>query len=167
MKLLAGASDEARQALRDCCGSTRWIDAMINRRPFESLEALTAAASSAFDSLSKPDWLEAFASHPRIGDRQPGILTGERSADWSAREQAAASATDDETRAALADANRAYEEHFGHIYLVSASGRSADELLADCLARMANDPETELQVAAGEQRRITNLRLARLVEQMP
>ena len=138
----------------------------MNRGPFDSPESLHRAAEDAFDSLARTDWLEAFAAHPRIGESAATRPAGGQSATWSAREQAGATAADEDTRAALADANRAYEQHFGHIYLVSASGRSADELLADCLARMANDPETELQVAAREQRRITNLRLARLVEQM-
>ena len=167
MKLLAGSGEETQRALHDCCGATRWIEAMMDRRPFESLEALNDAASAAFEGLSASDWLEAFASHPRIGEREAGNVRSEQSAAWSAREQAAATVADEDTQAALADANRAYEERFGHVYLVSASGRSADELLADCLARMANDPVTELQVAALEQRKITNLRLARLVEQVP
>ena len=136
----------------------------MNRRPFDSLESLRASAAKAFDGLSQADWLEAFASHPRIGERHAKGAVGMQSAAWSAREQGGATSADEETKAALADANRSYEERFGHIYVVSAAGRSADELLADCLARMANDPVAELQVAAQEQRRITNLRLARLVE---
>ncbi len=139
---------------------------MMKRRPFESLEDLHAAAADACDVLSPSDWLEAFASHPRIGERHAKGATGTRSFEWSAQEQSGATVADEETKIALADANRAYEERFGHIYLVSAAGRTADELLADCLARMANDPVTELQVAAQEQRRITTLRLARLVEQL-
>ena len=147
-----------------CCGSSRWVQEMMDRRPFESLGKLQQDAAEAFEGLSRSDWLEAFAAHPRIGERDAAVASGPRADAWSAAEQAESARADDDTRASLADANRAYEERFGHIYLVAAAGRTAEELLADCLARMANDPETELQVAAVEQQKITGLRLARLVE---
>lgn len=147
-----------------CCGSSRWVQEMMDRRPFASPGELHQGAVKAFEGLSRSDWLEAFAAHPRIGERDAAVPSGPRADAWSADEQAESARADDDTRASLADANRAYEERFGHIYLVAAAGRTAEELLADCLARMANEPETELQVAAVEQQKITSLRLARLVE---
>jgi OHCU decarboxylase len=104
-------------------------------------------------SLGPDDWREAFAHHPRIGERAEG---------WSAAEQAGVAGAAGDVRAQLAAANRAYETRFGHIYLVRAAGRGADELLALARARLANDAETELRVAAEEQRQITRLRLERL-----
>lgn len=165
VKLLGGSDREAREALLACCGSSRWVQSMMEHRPFESLDDLQHAATQAFEGLSRTDWLEAFSTHPRIGERQPKAAPDARAADWSAAEQSTTAQADDDTQAALADANRAYHDRFGHIYLVSAAGRSGEELLADCLARMANDPETELQVAAAELRTIASLRLARLVEE--
>jgi OHCU decarboxylase len=137
---------------------------MIDRRPFASPDELQHAAAQAFEGLSRNDWLEAFAAHPRIGEREAAVPSGSRAEAWSSAEQAESARANEDTRMALADAGRAYEERFGYIYLVAAAGRTAEELLADCLARMANDPEAELQVAAAEQQRITGLRLARLVE---
>jgi OHCU decarboxylase len=164
VSILTDPEQQARKLLFACCGSSRWVQGMIDQRPFASQAELQRAAAQAFEGLSRHDWLEAFSAHPRIGEREAAVPSGPRADAWSAAEQAESARANDDTRAALADAGRAYEERFGHIYLVAAAGRTAEELLADCLARMANDPETELQVAAAEQQRITSLRLARLME---
>jgi OHCU decarboxylase len=165
--ILGGPAEGAREALLACCGSALWVEEMMRRRPFASVEALQAAATDAFDALGAGDWLDAFAAHPRIGERQAAVDTGTRAAHWSRVEQAAMAEADDDLRGTLAEAQREYEDRFGHIFLVCASGRSASELLADCRARLANDADTELRVAAGEQRKITSLRLARLAEAAP
>jgi 2-oxo-4-hydroxy-4-carboxy-5-ureidoimidazoline decarboxylase len=145
----------AADALRACCGAARWVAEMVARRPYHALDAVLAEADDVWWSLEPRDWLEAFAHHPRIGER---VASG-----WAAGEQAGMHQAEDATRAALAEANREYERRFGHIYIVCATGMTADALLAAARARLDNDPETELRAAAEEQRKITRLRLEKLL----
>ncbi|MBA3260173.1 MAG: 2-oxo-4-hydroxy-4-carboxy-5-ureidoimidazoline decarboxylase [Gemmatimonadales bacterium] len=154
---------EAAERLRSCCGSSRWVDRMLVRRPFGSPEAMLAAADDAWREMGRADWDEAFAHHPRIGERHAAAPTSAAAQAWSAGEQGAAARSGAATRAALAEANAAYERRFGRIYLVCAAGRSGEELLADIERRMNSDPERERAVAAGEQRKITRLRLRTLI----
>jgi OHCU decarboxylase len=153
---------EAEEHLRACCGSTRWVEAMLARRPFARVDQLLAAADDAWRTSGPKDWDEAFAHHPRIGEHQAAAPVSATAKAWSAAEQAVATAGV-AVRAALAEANTAYEQRFGRIYLVCAAGRSAEELLADIAARMKNDPEREREVAVEEQRKITRLRLETLI----
>jgi allantoicase len=146
----------AEAALLACCGSTRWAREVAAARPFADVDALHRAAEQVWDGLAPDDWQEAFAAHPRIGDRHT-------EARWAADEQAATRTAEEETLAALAEGNRAYEERFGHVFLIRASGRSADEMLAALRERLANDPDTELHIAAGQQREITALRLDKML----
>lgn len=149
----------ARAALGRCCGARRWVEAMVAARPFASDAELLAAAERVWWGLGRTDWLEAFAAHPRIGDRgRGGALT-----DWARREQAGADGAAGATLAALAQGNLTYEGRFGHVFLISATGKTADEMLGALRGRLANDPATELRVAAGEQAKITRLRLDKLV----
>ncbi|MGK2934891.1 MAG: 2-oxo-4-hydroxy-4-carboxy-5-ureidoimidazoline decarboxylase [Gemmatimonadaceae bacterium] len=157
--------ERAAQLLGDCCGSTRWVSAMVARRPFGSMERLLSAADEAWRSLGPDDWREAFSHHPRIGERQGARPQSERGAAWAAGEQAGVGDAGDDVRQALANANREYERRFGYIYIVCATGRTADELFATVTERLRNDPDTELSVAAEEQRRITRLRLEKLLGQ--
>ena len=152
----------AAELLRPCCGASRWVAEMVARRPFGTLDELLAGADEVWWSLGPDDWREAFAHHPRIGERTAAVTQDARGAAWSAGEQAGVAAASGDARAALAEANREYEARFGHIYLVCATGRGAEELLAAARARLANDAESELRVAAEEQRRITRLRLEKL-----
>jgi allantoicase len=138
--------------LRRVCGSTEWVRRMMDARPLSN--AFTAA-DEIWASLGRDHYLEAFAAHPRIGETKGGT--------WSSQEQSGTSAATDETMTAIASANREYEKRFGHIYIVCATGRSGDEMLAMAWQRLNNDPETELQVAAEEQRKIMQLRLWKLV----
>jgi allantoicase len=140
--------------LRRVCGSSRWSEAMMNARPFASWDALLAASNEIWSSLEANDWLEAFAAHPRIGERKPG---------WTAQEQSGTRGAAGETMRAIADGNRAYEEKFGFIYLVCATGRSADEMLANLTERLTHERDAELRIAAGEQAKIIALRLEKLV----
>ena len=156
--------DEARIALLTCCGSPAWASRVAALRPYESMDELLEVADRVWWGLAPEDWLEAFRSHPRIGERKAAGQTA-REQRWSAREQSAAAGAGEGVAEALAAANLAYEARFGHIYIVCASGRGADEILADLRSRMRNDPATELRVAAEEQRKITRLRLARLLEE--
>jgi len=154
---------EAAEQLRACCGSSRWVEAMVARRPFASVDQLLAAADDAWRATGPKDWDEAFAHHPRIGERQAAAPVSATAGAWSAGEQATAVGGGAAVRAALAEANTAYERRFGRIYLVCAAGRSAGELLADIETRLRNDPERELAVAVEEQGKITRLRLRALI----
>jgi OHCU decarboxylase len=154
---------EAAGQFRACCGASRWVELMVARRPFASLEALLAAADQEWASTGPADWDEAFGHHPRIGERRAMAAVSPAARDWSAGEQRAAESADDEVRLALGRANAAYERRFGRTCIVCATGRTADQILADIRTRLANDPGQELAVAVEEQRKITALRLKRLL----
>ena len=158
---------EAERAMLDCCGSRRWARTMTAARPFADLDTLRARAEHEWWKLSPSDWLEAFRAHPRIGEQKggggDGDGAGERAASWSAGEQAGVALADDGLRDELAAANRAYDERFGHIYIVCASGKSARQMLADLRTRLDNSADEEMRVAAGEQAAITRLRLEKLL----
>jgi 2-oxo-4-hydroxy-4-carboxy-5-ureidoimidazoline decarboxylase len=151
--------EEAREKLRTCCGSARWVDGMLRARPFGSREGMLAAAREQWFALTPEDWREAFDHHPRIGDRQSRRRRFAATRHLSAKEQAGVDDAPEEALTALADGNRAYEEKFGYIFIVCATGRTADEMVAMLRARLNNDPETEIRIAADEQAKITELRL--------
>lgn len=148
-----------REDLLAACGSTRWVEAMLTRAPFETSQHLHVAADEAFDELREDDWLEAFAHHPRIGDVDALRERFATSGALSEREQAGIAGTPDELLEELARGNATYEERFGFVFLVRAAGRSAQELLELQRARLASDRVTELVTAAQQQREITQLRL--------
>ena len=153
------APDEARRLLRTCCGSSRWVERMIARRPFGTRTGLHAAARDEWFSLENKDWLEAFSHHPQIGDRASLAKRFPQTAHLSEKEQAGVSNAAEETLTALANENAAYRQKFGHIFIVCASGQTAEQMLTKLRARMTNDPATEIRIAAGEQAKITELRL--------
>jgi OHCU decarboxylase len=148
---------EAAGELLAVCHSRRWAKEVAAGRPYADLAALQRAADEVWLALDPDDWLEAFAAHPRIGEG------GGASADWSRREQAGVGGAGQDVQAAIARGNAAYERRFGHVFLISAAGRSAGEILAALQDRLGNDPEAELRVAAEEHRRITRLRIERLL----
>jgi 2-oxo-4-hydroxy-4-carboxy-5-ureidoimidazoline decarboxylase len=159
------ASDEAaREALTACCGSSRWVKRMLAWRPFRTTEELFTAADAIWNSLPRPDWLQAFSHHPRIGESAAAAGQSVQAAHWSAGEQGSVHRAPETIRDAQRAVNVQYERKFGYIYIVCASGKSADELLAIAEARLANDPDREIAVAAEEQRKITRLRLEKLLE---
>ena len=153
---------EAGALLMNCCGASRWVRGMMAGRPYAGLTELLARADREWRDTGPDDWEEAFSHHPRIGESRTQAPVGEAARRWSAEEQGSLAAADDGARRALALANREYEERFGRIYIVSASGRSPEELLQDLRGRMFNSPEQELAIAAGEQGRITRQRLSRV-----
>ena len=155
---------EASAQLRVCCGSHRWIDSMIAARPFKSPQRAREQADRIWNGLSREDWLEAFDHHPRIGEKKAAIVQNASGAALSSQEQARVASADEQTKGQLAQVNAEYERRFGYIYIVCASGRSAEELLTIARGRLQNDPEKELHVAAEEQRKIMQLRLANLLE---
>lgn len=148
--------------LRACCAAPAWGAAIVARRPFADRPAVLAAADAASRALSWDDVLAGLSAHPRIGERAAG---DSREAAWSRREQSAAAGSGDEvTRAELVAANRAYEERFGHVFLIFASGRSQAEILAAARERLTHDVATERAVVAGELRQIARLRLERVLD---
>ena len=155
-------ADDAAEALTPCCGSSRWVKEMVRRRPFGSVADVLASADEVWDLTDEDDWHEAFFHHPRIGDRQAAAIQSSRAADWSAGEQSGVTSADDALQAELAQINREYEDRFGYIYIVCATGKSPEELLAIARKRLSNNPEKEIRVAAEEQRKITQLRLKKL-----
>jgi OHCU decarboxylase len=159
------SAEEAETELLKCCGSTGWARALSARRPFGDTSELMAAADEVWWSLSGRDWLEAFAAHPRIGGRRAAAARAQhaQAEGWSEQEQAGARAAAQATLDELAAANRAYEEKFGHIFIVCATGKTAGEMLALLRACLPNEADTELRNAAAEQGKITRLRLEKLL----
>jgi 2-oxo-4-hydroxy-4-carboxy-5-ureidoimidazoline decarboxylase len=160
-RINARPEDEARAEFLRCCGSQHWAEAMAALRPFASETALFSAAERIWWELPHADWREAFAAHPQIGDVDQLRARFAATAAWSAHEQAGVAAASEETLRRLAAGNRAYEERFGYIFIVCATGKSAAEMLALLEQRLLNSPEREWIIAADEQSRITRLRLER------
>ncbi|MDQ3134816.1 MAG: 2-oxo-4-hydroxy-4-carboxy-5-ureidoimidazoline decarboxylase [Acidobacteriota bacterium] len=156
---------EAADELQKCCGSTRWAGRVSALRPFRDVPELLATADRIWGELSREDWLEAFRSHPKIGEQKASPNVSGDAQCWSEREQAAARAAAPETLATLAAANRVYEDKFGYIFIVCATGKTAGEMLTLLEARLDNDPDSELRIATEEQRRITQLRLQKLLNE--
>jgi 2-oxo-4-hydroxy-4-carboxy-5-ureidoimidazoline decarboxylase len=154
--------DEASAAFARCCGSSRWAQTMTGKRPFDSAANLFAAAEETWTELDRQDWLEAFTAHPRIGDIEGLRKKYAATADWCAGEQAGVAGVGDEVLRALADGNRLYEERFGHLFLVCATGKTAAQMLDLLRARLQNGPEQEFAIAGAEQMKITRLRLEKL-----
>lgn len=152
---------DAENEISACCGSRAWARGVANRRPILGEAALLAASDETWRGLSEADWMEAFRSHPRIGESRAERSTGGQSASWSALEQSGVASDEDTVKAALADGNREYEKRFGHIFIVCATGKSASEILGILRRRLQNDAPTELREAAEQQRQITQIRLKR------
>ena len=147
----------AADAILPCNGSRAWAEQIAALRPFATPFDLTCSADIIWRALPEQAWQQAFDSHPRIGEQHAKSATAE-SLKWSAGEQSNAN-PDDAVKAALTEGNRAYEQKFGRIFIVCATGKSAAEMLAILNQRMANDPATELREAAEQQRQITQIRL--------
>ena len=161
-RLNALSRDEARAQLLRCCGSERWARRMEAGRPYRTAAELLGAAGDIWASLDLEDWLEAFGRHPPIGGHpeRPELAT---TGDWSRQEQAGMSGASRRLTEELERANRAYVARFGYVFLICATDRSAEDMLQQLRARLHNDPEAEIEVAAAEQHRITHLRLLKLL----
>ena len=155
---------EAEQEVLACCGSTAWARAMAARRPVKDEMTLINISDQIWHQLSEEDWMEAFAKHPRIGERKAPDQASAQSAAWSKQEQATASVADQAVRDELAAANEEYERRFARVFLICASGKSAAEILDALRRRLQNDDNTELLEAAEQQRQITNLRLKKWMQ---
>lgn len=148
--------------LRACCAAPGWGAAVAAKRPFRERLEIIAAADAAARALSWDEVRLGLSAHPRIGERAAGAS---KEAAWSRREQStAAGGADELTKAALVDANKAYEEKFGHVFLIFASGRTQEEILAAARDRLANDEETERVIVADELRKIALMRLERVLD---
>jgi 2-oxo-4-hydroxy-4-carboxy-5-ureidoimidazoline decarboxylase len=153
----------AREAMLACCGAKRWAAEMTALRPMASVFELSETGDRVWSTMQEADWLEAFACHPKIGDRR--AQAGGKSERWSKQEQARASDAGENVLAELAEGNRRYEERFGFTYIVCATGKSAEEMLAILKRRLGATREAELREAAEQQRQIMQIRLGKwLVE---
>jgi 2-oxo-4-hydroxy-4-carboxy-5-ureidoimidazoline decarboxylase len=146
-----------------CCGSARWVRELVETRPIITETELLERSDAIWRALSPDDWDEAFRSHPRIGERKTAVATAQ-SAEWSRVEQGGIVRSSTEILAALEQGNQLYEQRFGRIYIVCATGKSAEEMLADLQRRLHNEVETELQEAVEQQRQITCLRLRKWLD---
>jgi 2-oxo-4-hydroxy-4-carboxy-5-ureidoimidazoline decarboxylase len=156
---------DARRALSRCCGATRWIDALLGARPFASADALFERADAVWRGLERADHLEAFSHHPEIGaDLNELRRRFAGTADLSQSEQAGVTSATESTLRALRESNRAYRERFGYCFIVCATGKSADDMLAILQERLGHAPEAELCIAADEQAKITRLRLEKICQ---
>lgn len=155
---------EALRAMIACCGAKRWAEAMVALRPIESVMELSVAADRVWSMMEAADWMEAFACHPRIGERKAAHALAKSQA-WSRQEQSSAADAEEAVLAELAAGNTLYEERFGFTYIVCATGKSAEEMLSILNRRLANERAAELREAAEQQRQITQIRLGKwLVE---
>jgi allantoicase len=163
-RLNAISPKEAEAALLACCGAKGWARLMMKARPFASVPRLFETADHIWAGLGREDWLEGFRHHPKIGGKNAAAKQSSQAQRWSKREQAPMRRASAKTTAALAKSNREYEARFGMIFIICAAGKSSDEILTNLKQRLANDAETELRIAAEEQRKITRLRLERILE---
>jgi OHCU decarboxylase len=159
------SAEQAEAEFLKCCGCRKWARALTVARPFASADDLAAKADSLWWSLNDEDWLEAFRAHPKIGEQKAAAAQPAQAQNWSAQEQAGVKAAATETKAALAAGNQEYEKRFGFIFIVCATGKTSEEMSAILNERLQNDAATELRVAAEEQRKITRLRLEKLLSQ--
>jgi len=156
----AAGADEALDAMIACCGSRRWAAEMVAKRPIPTIVELSATADDVWSRMEVADWMEAFACHPRIGGRKSARASAQSSA-WSTQEQSATNVAAEKVLAELAEGNALYEQRFGFTYIVCATGKSAEEMLAILNRRLASDRAKELREAAEQQRQITQIRLGK------
>lgn len=155
--------EQALEHLQHCCGASKWSQLMSNARPFVSLEQLHDAAASIWNSLSTDDWLEAFEHHPQIGDLDSLRKKFASTKTWAAQEQGGTSEATDEVLEELALLNQDYLNKFGFIFIICATGKSAQEMLNALKIRMNHKHREELSIAAAEQQKITAIRLNKLL----
>ena len=157
------SKERLREELERCCGSKAWIDKMLPFFPADDMVELLEDAEEQWYKCSESDWKEAFAHHPKIGDMESLKKKFASTADWASGEQGGMSKASEEIIRSIAEGNKEYEKKFGYIFIICATGKSGDEMLAALEARLPNDPESEIQCAAAEQVKITKLRLEKLV----
>jgi 2-oxo-4-hydroxy-4-carboxy-5-ureidoimidazoline decarboxylase len=157
------SSSQLKEELFRCCGSSSWVEKMASLFPFTTKEQLLQKADEVWNGLTQKDWLEAFQHHPKIGDVNSLKEKFASTAKWASGEQASVHQASQETNEKLAEGNRQYEARFGYIFIVCATGKSAEEMLEILLSRLSNEPGTEINIAAAEQAKITLIRLEKLL----
>src|SRR5271170_2654779 len=157
------SAEQVSSALYDCCGSKKWVDRVLMQRPFADVAALLDSAEEAFGALGRKDWMTIFRSHPAIGGKKAAGKQTAKAREWSAGEQSLAQKAPAETLAVMAAANEAYEATYGHVFLICATGKSSEQILKSLQERLGHDAETEMRIADEEQRKITRLRLEKLL----
>lgn len=162
-QLDASQAEEANAELSKCCKSMWWVEQMLAARPFGNADGLHRAADTAFDQMPREAWLEAFASHPQIGDLESLKMKFAGNKRWSAGEQASIAVASEAVLVRLREGNQQFYKKFGFVFLVCATGKSAADMLAILERRLQNDPVTEFCEATDEQRKITHLRLDKLL----
>jgi 2-oxo-4-hydroxy-4-carboxy-5-ureidoimidazoline decarboxylase len=156
--------DKLREELFKCCGSSRWVDKMMAFVPAEDLVELLEDAEEQWGECNESDWKEAFAHHPKIGDIDSLKRKFALTANWATEEQKGIGDANEATIKALAKGNSEYEEKFGYIFIICATGKTAGEMLKVLLDRLKNDPAEEIRIAADEQNKITKLRIEKMLE---
>lgn len=162
-KLNSVEKQALKQALTNCCGASAWVKKMIQIFPVDSKETLLAKANELWYQCNEEDWREAFTHHPKIGDVDSLKEKFASTSAWAEGEQSAVKQTSAEVLEALAEGNKRYEQKFGYIFIVCATGKPAEEMLALLQTRLANQPEDEIKIAMEEQNKITKLRLQKLL----
>ncbi len=161
--LNASSEDDAKEELSRCCGASQWVEKMLARRPFHSVEELFSTADDIWFKLAQKDWLEAFSHHPRIGDVDSLRAKFASTASWCENEQKGVSQATENVLHQLAALNDEYFEKYGFIFIVCATGKTAEQMLEILKSRIPNNEDDEIAVAAGEQAKITKIRLEKLV----
>ena len=156
--------DQLKDALLKCCGSANWVEKMLPFFPADDLVELLEDAEEQWFKCSEGDWKEAFSQHPKIGDTASLKKKFASTAQWASGEQSGVSTASQQTIEALAEGNRKYEDKFGYIFIVCATGKTAEEMLEILTSRLSNDPKDEIEIAADEQNKITKLRLEKLLD---
>ncbi len=156
--------DQLIEELTKCCGSAAWVNKMLPYVPAEDLVELLEDAEQEWWKCKESDWMEAFSHHPRIGDTETLRKKFSSTADWAMEEQSGVKTASSKTLQALLDGNRDYENKFGYIFITCATGKTAEQILAELEIRLQNSPEVEIEIAADEQNKITILRLEKLLD---
>ncbi|MFZ1331327.1 MAG: 2-oxo-4-hydroxy-4-carboxy-5-ureidoimidazoline decarboxylase [Flavobacteriales bacterium] len=155
--------DDATTAFEQCCGAAQWVERMVYARPYESLAEVLETSDTIWEECDVDDYEEAFTHHPRIGDVESLAKKYENTKAWAAGEQKGLENADRSVIEKLAEGNTAYEEKFGYIFIVCATGKSAAEMSTMLEIRLKNNPKDEIMIAAAEQNKITRLRLKKLL----
>lgn len=159
--------EQLKEELFKCCGSTAWVNKMLTTFPVEDYVDLVEDAEEKWYECTEADWKEAFSHHPRIGDIDSLKTRFASTAQWASGEQSGVNAASEKILEQLAEGNQLYEKKFGYIFIVCATGKRADEMLAILESRMDNAPEKEIEVAADQQMQITKIRLDKLLDIKP
>jgi len=152
------------EELFKCCSSTAWVNKMLTVFPVEDFIDLTEDAEEKWYECTEEDWKEAFSYHPEIGDIDSLKKKLTSTVQWAAGEQSGINEASEKTLQQFADSNKVYQEKFGYTFIVSATGKSAEEMLAILRSRLSNDPKEEIEIAAEEQNMITKIRLEKLLQ---